>query len=71
MLDHLLAPAYGCAPQKIEPLNVAASSFVPLKDATPNELLNGKVNTAEWLRSVGAEDPTPVHAPYEAALAAQ
>lgn len=71
MLDHLLAPAYGAAPLDIEPLNVAASSFVPAKDATPGELLNGKVNTAEWLRSIGAEDPTPVHAPYEAALAAQ
>lgn len=71
MLDHLLAPAYGCAPMNIEPLTVVASSFVALKDATANELLTGKVNTAEWLRSVGAEDPTPTYAPYEAALAAQ
>jgi hypothetical protein len=71
VLDHLLTPAYGCAPLAIEPLSSAASSFVPQKDATPNEVLAGKINTAEWLKSVGAEDPTPVHAPYEAALAGQ
>lgn len=64
MLDHLLA-------QPHQPLTRAASSFLPWEDATPNEILDAKVSTDEWLKSLGVEDPTPVDPAYERALAAQ
>lgn len=62
MLHHLLS---------IEPvpLKDAVQVFVPSQDATPEQVLNGKVATDEWLRSLGAEDPTPVDPAYERALA--
>jgi hypothetical protein len=54
-----------------EPLKPAAASFVPEKDAQPGELLNGKVATHEWLKSLGAEDELPSDPAYDRALAAQ
>jgi hypothetical protein len=64
MLNHLLT-------LEPEPLKTAADSFVPEKDAQVGELLNGKVATQEWLKSLGAEDELPSDPAYDRALAAQ
>jgi hypothetical protein len=64
MLNHLLT-------LDPEPLKQAADSFVPEKDAQPGELLNGKVATHEWLKSLGAEEEMSSDPAYDRALAAQ
>jgi hypothetical protein len=64
MLDHLLA-------QDPQPLNEAALSFVPLDEASTEEILSAKINTEDWLKSLGAEDTAPIDPAYERALATQ
>ena len=64
MLEHLLT-------LEPEPLTQAASSFVELDKLGAGEILNGKVNTQEWLKKMGADDPVPADPALEAALAAQ
>jgi hypothetical protein len=63
MLNHLLA-------FEPEPHIVAASSFVPDEKTTASQVLGAKVNTEQWLRDMGAEQPTTLDPAYEAALAA-
>jgi hypothetical protein len=64
MLNHLLTLSN-------EPLTEAASSFVDEENAEPDEILNGKINTDEWLKNLGAEDAPSMNPALENALAAQ
>jgi hypothetical protein len=64
MLQHLLA-------LETEPLKEAVSVFVPEKDAATEQVLDGKIGTEQWLKSLGAEDDAPAEPAYERALAAQ
>jgi hypothetical protein len=66
MLGHLLS----FEPEPL-PLLSAASLFVDDKDAQPVAILGAKINTEQWLRNMGAEQPTALDPAYEAALAAQ
>lgn len=63
MLAHLLS-------LDPEPLNTAASSFVPQDKASAAKLLTGKVNTADWLESLGVVEPPAPTPGYEESLAA-
>lgn len=63
MLGHLLT-------LPPEPHADAASSFVPDDLADPHCILNGKVNTEQWLRERGADAPAALDPAYESALAA-
>lgn len=63
MLDHLLT-------LDPEPLAKAASSFVDDDNADPGQILNGKVQAADWLKRMGAEQPPALDPAYERALAA-
>jgi hypothetical protein len=64
MLAHLLSI-------DIEPLDKAASSFVPVDDADAGQILNAKITSDDWLRSMGADAPTALDPAYERALATQ
>ena len=62
MLAHLLT-------LEPEPLQSAASSFVDEEKVQAPQLLAAKVNTEQWLREMGAEEPAALDPAYEAALA--
>jgi hypothetical protein len=64
MLKHLLS-------LETEPLKEAVSVFVPAKDASPEQVIDGKIGTDEWLKSLGAETAPSEDPAYERALAAQ
>lgn len=64
MLQHLLA-------LETEPLKDAVSVFVPEKDSSPEQILDGKIGTEQWLTSLGAETAPAADPAYERALAAQ
>lgn len=64
MLKHLLA-------LDTEPLKDAVPVFVPEKTATPEQVIDGKIGTDEWLKSVDVRPPEAEDPAYERALAAQ
>jgi len=59
MLDHLL---------DFDPPSATTQSVKPLADASPQEMLEGQVNTADWLEQMGA--PSTEDAQKAAATAA-
>jgi hypothetical protein len=64
MLDHLLA-------LERESLDSASAAFTPVEAATAAQILDGKANTDEWLRQMGAEAPTALDPRLERDLATQ
>jgi hypothetical protein len=62
MLDHLLA-------LDPEPFTAASEAFVALEDAHPSAVLDGKANTEQWLRGMGAEAPAALPPRLERGLA--
>jgi hypothetical protein len=62
MLGHLLS-------FEPEPLDQAALSFVDDDKASPQQILNAKITTDEWLRNMGADQPAALDPAYESALA--
>ncbi len=64
MLEHLLNDQF-------EPLTEAASSFVPLESATPQQIVRAKAGTAQWLDSLDMEAPDDVPPALQNALATE
>lgn len=64
MLDHLATVDY-----EPEVLDAPEEGFVPFKKVQAAELLQAQVNTADWLKELGAEDDEEVEQTAQAAAA--
>jgi len=64
MLQHLLA-------FESEPLSQAAFDFVPVEEASPPQIINGKGNAQVFLESMGVQDAPSPDPAFERALAHQ